>query len=152
MGGGEGNDSQLNRLYVQVCTRYTISLFLLFLSKVFPKYRRLPFILLSISPYSIFAYLSLHFFYSFLLSVSFLHPISLQLSVFLSSYLCSIFFSPSFLYLCLFVCPSIFSSKDRWLCHQFINASQASKCIYRASSMRCLIIHLYSIYYLYLQL
>ena len=25
-GGGEGNDSQLNRLYVQVCTRYNIYL------------------------------------------------------------------------------------------------------------------------------
>jgi hypothetical protein len=24
VGGGEGNDSQLNRLYVQVCTRYKI--------------------------------------------------------------------------------------------------------------------------------
>jgi hypothetical protein len=26
-GGGEGNDSQLNRLYVQVCTRYKINIF-----------------------------------------------------------------------------------------------------------------------------
>jgi hypothetical protein len=26
MWGGEGNDSQLNRLYVQVCTRYSIKI------------------------------------------------------------------------------------------------------------------------------